>query len=234
MAEMEFEVTNIDLLLSTPPRAWRRRYGIGLNRLNSYKATNYKEYLESSRSGFLKLTWLKKIIKSILLDNLGFTRYLNAFDDWRSLWGLETIPVGRIEWVKGNLCYLPEIPDGQFDALISLSVVEHIPAESLEGALGELLRIMKPDAHWAVTTSATHKDETRFHENSKGLCFSIDDLANFFQASPYDTASPEVVLEKYLRSDCLKNNLAYFYRKSGNNGMPWGVWDPQYIPVGMY
>ncbi len=35
--------------------------------------------------------------------------------------------------------------------------------------------------------------------------------------------------------DCsdLYNNLAPAYFRSGNNGMPWGVWDPQYQPVGI-
>jgi hypothetical protein len=31
----------------------------------------------------------------------------------------------------------------------------------------------------------------------------------------------------------LRDNLASFYFKSGSNGMPWGVWDPQYQSVGV-
>ncbi len=31
----------------------------------------------------------------------------------------------------------------------------------------------------------------------------------------------------------LHDNLADSYFKSGNNGMPWGIWDPQYQPVGV-
>jgi SAM-dependent methyltransferase len=31
----------------------------------------------------------------------------------------------------------------------------------------------------------------------------------------------------------LKEHLASFYFLSGNNGMPWGKWDPQYFPVGV-
>ena len=27
--------------------------------------------------------------------------------------------------------------------------------------------------------------------------------------------------------------LAAFYARSGDNGMPWGKWDPQYQPVGV-
>ena len=28
-------------------------------------------------------------------------------------------------------------------------------------------------------------------------------------------------------------DLADFYFRSGDNGMPWGNWDPQYMPVGV-
>ena len=31
----------------------------------------------------------------------------------------------------------------------------------------------------------------------------------------------------------LRDNLASFYFRSGDNGMPWGKWDPQYQPVGV-
>jgi len=31
----------------------------------------------------------------------------------------------------------------------------------------------------------------------------------------------------------LRDNLASFYFRSGENGMPWGVWDPQYQSVGV-
>ena len=31
----------------------------------------------------------------------------------------------------------------------------------------------------------------------------------------------------------LRDNLAGFYKQSDQNGMPWGIWDPQYQPVGV-
>ncbi len=40
------------------------------------------------------------------------------------------------------------------------------------------------------------------------------------------------LLLNYYPSDFQKDNLALSYRLSGNNGMPWGKWNPSYIPVG--
>ena len=31
----------------------------------------------------------------------------------------------------------------------------------------------------------------------------------------------------------LRMGLADFYYQSAENGMPWGWWDPQYLPVGV-
>ena len=36
-----------------------------------------------------------------------------------------------------------------------------------------------------------------------------------------------------LRRSVVRDNLARFYFQSGDNGMPWGKWDPQYQSVGV-
>jgi hypothetical protein len=40
-------------------------------------------------------------------------------------------------------------------------------------------------------------------------------------------------MENLITNAELKNNLASFYFKSGENGMPWGEWNPEYQPVGV-
>jgi ubiquinone/menaquinone biosynthesis C-methylase UbiE len=142
-------------------------------------------------------------------------------------------PLGRIKWVTGNICHLPEIKSGDFDAVISLSSLEHIPIENLELGIAEIRRVLKKDARWAVTTSGTEKLKTWFHEASKGLCFSIDDLKRYFKAESDGSTVPDEMLAKYKNNDYLKDNMSVFYKKSGDNGMPWGVWDPSYFPVGV-
>jgi ubiquinone/menaquinone biosynthesis C-methylase UbiE len=121
-----------------------------------------------------------------------------------------------------------------FDAIVSLSALEHIPLNQLNNALKEIKRVLKPNAKWAVTTSGTEKKATWFHEPSKGYCFSKTDIENMFNASNILNQVPEKILQKYKANKYLKENLAGFYFKSEDYGMPWGKWSPQYIPVGIY
>lgn len=129
---------------------------------------------------------------------------------------------------------MPEVMDDFFDAIVSMSALEHIPFKQLQNALSELNRVLKPNAKWAVTTSGTDKASTWFHDPSKGYCFSQSDLENKFNACSTLNQHPEKILQKYKGNKYLQENLAGFYFKSGDNGMPWGKWDPQYIPVGIY
>jgi len=44
----------------------------------------------------------------------------------------------------------------------------------------------------------------------------------------FQSINDSIINSKYLR-----RWLASFYYQGGNNGMPWGVWNPQYQPVGI-
>jgi ubiquinone/menaquinone biosynthesis C-methylase UbiE len=79
---------------------------------------------------------------------------------------------------------MPEVLDNTFDAVVSLSAMEHIPYESSQVALNEIKRVLKPFARWSVTTSGTEKAKTWFHEPSQGNCFSSTDLEKIFGAKP--------------------------------------------------
>jgi hypothetical protein len=47
------------------------------------------------------------------------------------------------------------------------------------------------------------------------------------------TQNPEMILDRYRQCSYFKDNLSEFYKKSGNYGMPWGKWEPKYVPVGL-
>ncbi len=106
--------------------------------------------------------------------------------------------------------------------------------ENLKAAFKEIKRVVKPNARWAVTTSGTEKSETWFHEPSQGNCFSSTDIGDIFEAISKGEQNPIEILQKYQNNSYLKENLAKFYFKSGKYGMPWGKWDPKYIPVGIF
>jgi hypothetical protein len=99
--------------------------------------------------------------------------------------------------------------------------------------LSEISRVLTSGASWAVTTSGTDQAATWLHEPSQGWCYSEDDLESRFGAVRARDQSPVQVMEHYRKCGYLKEHLAGFYRRSARNGMPLGVWDPKYIPVGL-
>jgi ubiquinone/menaquinone biosynthesis C-methylase UbiE len=236
LAELGFDVTNIDLCLSEPPYAYKIRYNTSFQRLKYVKKTSYIDYIQDSRKRYSNIiNFFRTMVKKTLPYKLwSVSNYTRMHEQWRQKYDLSKQKIGKLRWITGNLCHLPEIEEKTYDAVVSLSALEHISFDKLTLALNEVKRILISNARWAVTTSATEKAETWFHEPSQGYCFSIKDLIRFFDTASEDSTDPAVILEKYRKCDYLKRNLSKFYFKSDKNGMPLGEWSPKYIPVGIY
>jgi hypothetical protein len=118
---------------------------------------------------------------------------------------------------------------------VAVSALEHNPPESLPIVVAELMRVLKPGSKLLATLGAS-RDKDWLHVPSQGWCFTEASLRRLFDlssdvSSNYDDYD---VLLAALR-DCveLRSGLASFYYHSGENGMPWGQWDPQYQAVGV-
>jgi SAM-dependent methyltransferase len=242
LLERGYDVTNVDLAASPPTRFERRRYGATYEKLPSFVDAPYSGHL-ASRAGSGLGTRLRRnaIAAEVLLPvyrelrQRARTPLLSRNREaWRARAGVTDRRPGRLRIVRGNLGAVPELASGAFDAVVSLSALEHIPLDALDRALEELRRLVGPRGAWAVTTSATEREETWFHEPSQGLCFSAEDLATRFRARPARDQSAAEVLEAYRRCRFLEARLAPAYARSGHNGMPWGRWAPAYVPVGIH
>ncbi|MEK6221043.1 MAG: hypothetical protein N2D54_02220, partial [Chloroflexota bacterium] len=78
--------------------------------------------------------------------------------------------------------------------------------------------------------------EDWFHEPSKGWNYTAHTLRDIFQLgadAPHNYGDHDKLLQALKENEELKDGLAAFYNTSGDNGMPNGKWDPQYIPVGV-
>lgn len=142
---------------------------------------------------------------------------------------------GTVTLFQHALENLPDLKDDTFDAVVSVSALEHNQAETLTDVVSELLRVLKPGG-LLLATVATGGDQDWFHEPSQGWCYSESTLRQTFGV-PLDGRSNfsehDILLGKLRSSEVLKSHLAPAYFQSGNNGMPWGVWDPRYQPVGV-
>jgi SAM-dependent methyltransferase len=141
---------------------------------------------------------------------------------------------GSVTIYHQDLLTLTDIPGNALDAVVSVSALEHNSPEDLVLVVAELMRVLKPGGKLLATLGAGNRDW--FHQLSKGWCYTAESLRRLFDL-PQDTPDNYARYGELLAALCncaeLRDNLAGFYFCSGDNGMPWGKWDPQYQPVGV-
>jgi len=142
---------------------------------------------------------------------------------------------GHILIYNQDLKTLTDLPDAHVDFVVAVSALEHNPFDDLDAVVAELMRVLKPGGMLLATVAAA-PDEDWFHQPSQGWCFSSASLRRIFDLSaetPDNFQRYDELLAALRGCAELRDNLAKFYSRSGDNGMPWGVWDPQYQPVGV-
>ncbi|MBN2549654.1 MAG: class I SAM-dependent methyltransferase [Anaerolineales bacterium] len=145
------------------------------------------------------------------------------------------LPPGNIWIYNQDLASLKDIEDDSIDAVVAVSALEHNPPQSLTSVVNELLRVLKPGGALLATLTASPEQDW-WHEPSSGWCYSESSLQRLFDL-PADTLSNydqyAELFNDLRRCTELRDHLASFYFQSDKNGMPWGKWDPQYLPVGV-
>jgi SAM-dependent methyltransferase len=142
---------------------------------------------------------------------------------------------GRVLIYNQDLKTLGDIPDSSVDAVAAVSALEHNTPESLPQVVAELLRVLKPGGLLLATLGAA-REQDWFHEPSRGWNYTEASLRQLFDLSPAASsnyAHYDELFNALKGCEELRLGLASFYSRSGDNGMPWGRWDPQYQPVGV-
>ncbi len=142
---------------------------------------------------------------------------------------------GKVVIYNQDLKTLTAIPEGSLDAVVAVSALEHNSPHDLELVVDELLRVLKPGGMLLATLGAA-ADNDWFHEPSHGWCYSDHSLRRCFKLADDTPSNYDRYTELFAALvECaeLREGLASFYSQSGDNGMPWGKWDPQYQPVGV-
>lgn len=142
---------------------------------------------------------------------------------------------GHIKYIQADFSDLSFIPTSSIDAIVSTSAIEHNPNhKSLKKGIIEFNRVLKSNSAMFITTSFTNK-ECVFDEPSKGYFYNEKTLKDLFQMDYYDSnlSSFSGIFKNIYTCDFLKNNMPYSYKNNPNCGLPYGIWDPKYLPVGI-
>jgi ubiquinone/menaquinone biosynthesis C-methylase UbiE len=248
LADMGFNVISADFMGRDFSKGYAGRYAHVIHSLNSQKNSvqnSYTNHLKtvyaSCGNGLLhNISRYFKMLEtklhspdSNIEDNLyvpGTTSNDSRFDS--SLPG----NIGRIFLYKCDIGNMPLLTNNMIDGVVSVSALEHNSRAGFEKCMTELLRVTKPSGSMFITVSAA-LDDDYYHEPSKGWCYSEKTLMELFRLSTGTRSNFCQSNELYnaLKSDGneLQKRLSRVYFESGENGMPWGKWNPQYQPVGI-
>ncbi len=142
---------------------------------------------------------------------------------------------GSVTIYHQDLRSLADIKDHSIDAVVSISALEHNSPEGLAAVIQELMRVLKPGGPLLATLGAA-RDQDWYHQPSSGWCYTDASLRRLFALSPRvptNYSRHDELFERLKECSELRDNLARFYTQSNQTGMPGGVWNPEYQPVGV-
>lgn len=217
LASKGAEVTSVDRTsrADLPPR-YRKRFGVRGKRQEDLLPAG-QVFVENFRSK----SKLRAKLSSQARDLLGMVEVRRS--------------PGQVIIYNQDLLNLADIADNSMDAVVAVSALEHNQPADLELVVEELIRVLKPAGSLLATLGAA-RDQDWFHKPSHGWCYTDASLRRLFHLSQDVPSNYDRYDELFTDlHECteLRDNLAKFYYQSGDNGMPWGVWDPQYQSVGV-
>lgn len=247
LAELGYNVISADFVGREFSQEYLKRYKGIIHHLNSQRSSMGNRYTRHIASVYNRekrgiLAQLSRLgtrigLGSGSLDAVHTHRFTPQMLERAPLFqGDASNNCGRIFLYRCDLKQMPLIPDGYVDAVVSLSALEHNQHDSVESCVAELVRVVKISGRLVITVSASQSEDW-FHEPSKGWCYSETSLKRLFQLPEKVTSNFYRKNELYekLKSENseLRTRLAPAYFESGDNGMPWGRWNPVYQPVGI-
>ncbi len=141
---------------------------------------------------------------------------------------------GTVNYVRADIADLSLFDDNIFDCVVSVSAIEHCDHEHIKKGIREFERVLKKGAEMVITTSAAKNDDWYFKE-CEGWCFAFQSLKDLFgldecfqNYNDYDS-----IFKKLKEDKLLKSRISKIYFSSGDNGLPWGEYNPRYQPVGI-
>ena len=142
---------------------------------------------------------------------------------------------GSIQYIRSDFSDLSFLQSNSIDAVVSTSAIEHNPEhENLKKAIVEFNRVLKPKSAMFITTSAINK-KCFFDKPTKGYLYDENTLLDIFQLSKHKSnfSKYSEIFDQIFTCNFLKENIAFGYKNNPNCGLPFGIWNPRYLPVGV-
>jgi len=141
---------------------------------------------------------------------------------------------GEITFVKCDFTDLSIFNDNYFDCIVSVSALEHNDRNNIRKSVNEFQRVLNNNSHMFLTVSAS-KSSDWFFKPCLGWCLSEKSIRFLFDIPDASSnfENYDLLFDKLRKSAIIKSRIDKSYFRSGDNGLPWGKYEPKYQPVGI-
>lgn len=141
---------------------------------------------------------------------------------------------GQVIYINCDFAKINGFKNESFDCIVSVSAIEHNEPVRIKEAIAGFERLLKKGTPMMVTTSAA-KDKDWYFKACKGWCFSYSTLCEVFNISgcPNNFGRFDDLLQQLKDCELIKKMIPKIYFRSPDNGLPWGIYEPKYQPVGV-
>jgi SAM-dependent methyltransferase len=226
LAERGYRVISADMTDRTPSRAMRALFGFEAIDCGTPIEHSYLPRFAPPARGLARRT----------LSALRHPRRL-----LRSLRGAPPAetprsPAGRptITWYRCDLAAMEHLAEASVAAVVSVSALEHNPPEAVPRIIAEAERFLAPGGTMRLTVSGAVGAPAYDDESHSWLLDEAGLLEAYGLVAPSsDYPCRDAVIAGLCASRYLKRWLTAAYFFSDQNGMPWGRWNPTYLPIGI-
>ncbi|MDB4433329.1 methyltransferase domain-containing protein [bacterium] len=231
LADRGYSVISVDMRRRHPDRRFRACYDFRALAEAGEIDHPYLTHLGEDPAGPSKVKGVKQSLQKWIFGGAG-----NAATDRNR--SLETRkgspPRPTIRLYRCDARSMSALEDRSIDATVSLSALEHNEPEAITAIQREVERVTRPGGLCLHTMSGVRRG-CEFHAPSHSYLMDDAELARIYGLESYDSnwSDWEPLETEFRRPRRLARWLAHTYFESAHNGMPWGVWHPQYLPVGL-
>ena len=141
---------------------------------------------------------------------------------------------GKITFVRAAFHEIP-FDENYFDAVISVSALEHADIELLDKNISEMCRVAKSGAPVLISTSAIGEEKDFFDGKTQGWCFCSQTLLRFSDNSTLEYSKYSDVEREILTSPLWLSRLdPYYYCNPNGHFFKKKMAGLPYLPIGIH
>tara|TARA_B110000008_G_C16955074_1_gene557856 strand:+ start:192 stop:1157 length:966 start_codon:yes stop_codon:yes gene_type:complete len=233
-----YNVVSLDFSRREPPIEAKGLFNITVDEKDFNYDHDYQDFISLQDNVLLK----DKVIKALKEFNWLSLRWifyklktwvLHTYFSKKAKFTLDKRKFGNLTFRRAAFHDIP-YEDNYFDAVVSISAIEHADKNLLKQNISEILRVVDPSGMVLLTTSSSTNDQEEFDYQTSGWCFSSDSISKImgrevsFRQQDLESASKKILTSEHWR----RRLDPYYLLDKGSPFSKKKIKSLPYLPIG--